>query len=267
VPFDGGRDANPLLGATKEPRIHAHDFSSGAGLRGQLVSRLADGLPRQCSQRHRHESSPRLTSCWGAHVQPQLQKKVVPAFRIDGSIVLYRSTGRSLFKAGRSPLRAERWRNLVFGAPLFLRTLLRLVFLCPHRHRGPPIALRESIPPNLRGCRSVPGRGTYITCLDCGQKFAYNHMTRRLVDFWGIHDAKALAAVRRRVDGFFSPFRGLAARVGRLNRRIPMSEFVRSVHGLGILTDGQWAKSRRLIASKWVSRSDLKQSQPRPESN
>jgi len=29
-----------------------------------------------------------------------------------------------------------------------------------------------------------------------------------MVDFWGIHDAEALARVRRRVTGFFSPLRG-----------------------------------------------------------
>ena len=200
-------------------------------------------------------------------MQPQPQKKVARAYRIEGSIVLYRSAARSLFKAERSLLRAEPWWSMVFGAPLFLRTLLRLVFVCPHRHKGPPITLRESMPSNLPGCRSVYGRGTYITCLDCGQKFAYNHKTGRLVDFWGVHDAEALAGVRRRVNGFFSPLRGLAARVGRLNMRIPMSELVRSVHRLGILTKGQWTKSRRLIASKWVPRSDLKQTQTRPENN
>jgi hypothetical protein len=200
-------------------------------------------------------------------VQPQPQKKVVRAYRIEGSIVLYRSSARSLFKAKRSLLRAEPWWSMVFGAPLFLRTLLRLVFVCPHLHKGPPITLRESFPTNLPGCRSVYGRGTYITCLDCGQKFAFNHQTRRLVDFWGVHDAEALAGVRRRVDGFLSPLRGLAARVGRLNMRIPMSELARSVERLGILTKGQWTKSRRLITSQWVPRSDLKQTQTRPENN
>jgi hypothetical protein len=172
-------------------------------------------------------------------VQPQPQKKVARVYRIEGSMVLYRSAARSLFKAERSLLRAEPWWSLVFGAPLFLRTLLRLVFVCPHWHKGPPITLREPILANLPGCRSVYGRGTYITCLDCGQKFAYNYKTRRLVDFWGVHDAEALAGVRRTVDGFFSPLRGLAARVGRLNMRIPMSELGSSVHPLGILTKGQ----------------------------
>ena len=194
-------------------------------------------------------------------MQPEPQKKVARVYRIEGSIVLYRSAARSLFKAERSPLRAEPWWSMVFRVPLFLRTLLRLVFVCPHWHKGPPITLRESILSNLPGCRSIYGRGTYITCLDCGQKFAYNPKTRRLVDFWGVRDAEALAGVRRRVDGFFSPLRGLAARVGRLNMRIPMSELVRSVHRLGILTKGQWTKSRRLIASTWVPRSDLKQTQ------
>jgi hypothetical protein len=200
-------------------------------------------------------------------VQPQTQKKVARAYRIEGSIVLYRSAARSLFKAERSFPRAEPWWSMVFRAPLFLRTLLRLVFVCPHRHKGPPITLRESIPSNLPGCRSVYGRGTCITCLDCGQKFAYNPKTRRLVDFWGVHDLEALAGVRRRVDGFFSLLRSLAARVGRLNLRIPMSQLVRFLHRLGILTKAQWIKSRRLIANKWVPQSDLKQTQTRPENN
>jgi hypothetical protein len=172
-------------------------------------------------------------------VQPLTLKKVARAYRIEGSILLYRSAAISLFKEKRSLLRAEPWWNMVFGAALFLRTLLRLVFVCPHRHKGPPITLRESIPSNLPGCRSVYGRGTYITCLDCGQKFAYNHKTRRLVDFWGVRDAEALAGVRRRVGGFFSPLRGLATRVGWLNIKIPTSELVTSVHRLGILTKGQ----------------------------
>ena len=171
-------------------------------------------------------------------MRPQSQKKVVRAYRIKGSIVLYRSAARSQSKTERSRLRGEPWWNVFLAAPLFLRTLLHLVFLCPHRHKGPPITPREPIPSNLPGCQSVHCRGTYITCLDCGQKFAYNHKTRQLVDFWGVHDAAALAEVRRRVDGFFSPLRGLAARVGRLNMRIPMSGLVRSVHRLGILTKG-----------------------------
>jgi len=172
-------------------------------------------------------------------VQPRRQKKVVRAYRIEGSIVLYRSAVRSPFKAEGPLLRKEPWWSLVLGIPLFLRTLLRLAFVCPHWHKGPPITLRESIPSNLLGCGSVYGRGTYITCLDCGQKFAYNHKTRRLADFWGVHDAEALAGVRRRVGGFFSPLRGLAARVGRLRMRIPVGELVRSLHRPGILTKGQ----------------------------
>jgi hypothetical protein len=178
-------------------------------------------------------------------VQPQLQKKVARANRIEGSIVLYRSAARSQFNAQRPLSRGEPWWSVVFGAPLFLRTLLRLVFVCLHRHRGPPITPRVAIPSHLPGCRSVLGRETYITCLDCGKKFAYNYKTRRLVDFWGVHDAEALARVRRRVDEFFSPLRGLAARAGRLSVRNSMSELVKSVHRLGILTKGQAAKSRR----------------------
>ena len=178
---------------------------------------------------------------------------------------MYRLAARSLSLAERPLLRAEPWWAMVFGLPLFLRTLLRLVFLCPHRHKGPPMTLRESIPSAPCECRSVSGRATYITCLDCGQKFAYNHKTRRLVDFWGVHDEEALAGVRRRVDRFFSPLGGLAARVGRLNIRIPMEQFVRSAHRLGILAKAQCTKYRSSIASKWVHRSDLKQTQTRPQ--
>jgi hypothetical protein len=172
-------------------------------------------------------------------VQPQPQKKVARAHRIDGAIVLYHSAARSLFKGERSL--TEPWWCMVLGAPLFLRTLFRLVFVCRHQHKGRPITLRESIPSNLPGCRPLYDRRTYITCLDCGQKFAYNHKTSRLVDFWGVHDAEALAGVRRRVDEFFSPLRGLASKVGRLNMRTS-SQLDRSGHRLGILTKGQWTK-------------------------
>jgi hypothetical protein len=126
---------------------------------------------------------------------------------------------------------------MVLGVPLFLRTLIRLVIACSHRHKGPPITLRGPSPFNLAG-RSDNGRGTYITCLDCGQKFAYNHKTRELVDFWGIHDAEARAEVRRKIVEFFSPVRGLAATDGRVNPRIPVSELARSTHRLGNLMKG-----------------------------
>jgi hypothetical protein len=48
-----------------------------------------------------------------------------------------------------------------------------------------------------------------------------------------------LARARRRVDGFFSSLRGLAAKAGKLNMRIPMSEPVRSVQRFRVLTKGQ----------------------------
>jgi hypothetical protein len=183
-------------------------------------------------------------------MRPQLQKRVARGYRIEGSIILYRSAARNLFKAERALPSAEPWWSMVFGAPLFVRTLLRLVFVCRHRHKSPPIRLREAMPTNLPASRSAYGRGTYISCLDCGQKFSYNHKTRRLVDYWGIHDAEALAGVRRRVDGFFSPLRGLAARVGRLDMRTLMGRLVSSVRRLGTLAKGQLSKSRRQIASK-----------------
>jgi hypothetical protein len=199
-------------------------------------------------------------------VQPQPKKKAARAQRIEGAIVLYRSAARNLFKAERSLLRAEPWWNMVLGVPLFLRTLFRLVVVCRHQHKAPPITLRESIPSNRPGCGPLYGRGTYITCLDCGQKFAYDHKTRQLVDFWGVHDAEALARVRRRLEGLFSPLRGLAARVGRLNMKIS-SQLDGSVRSLGILMKDQWTKSLRLIASKWASRSNLKRTQTRQEHN
>jgi hypothetical protein len=105
------------------------------------------------------------------------------------------------------------------------------------------MTMRESLPSKLPRCLSGYGRGSYITCLDCGQKFAYNHKTMQLVDFWGVHDAEALAEVRRRVDGFFSPFRGLAASVGGLNMGTLFSELVRPVHRL-------WCYLRILVANK-----------------
>jgi hypothetical protein len=192
--------------------------------------------PLDCSQWNRQESSPCLASCCGVHVQPRPQQKLARAYRVDGSIVLYRPTTRRLSKTERSLLCAEPWWSMVLGVPLlFLRTVLRLLFLCLHWHKGPPITLHESIPSNPPGCRLTCGRETYITCLDCGQKFPYNHKTGRLVDFWGIHDAVALAAVRRRVVEFFSSLRGLVVSVSRLNMRIPRSEVPR----LGILTKGR----------------------------
>jgi hypothetical protein len=39
------------------------------------------------------------------------------------------------------------------------------------------------------------------------------------------------------------------------------------VRSLGILMKGQWTKSRRLIASKWAHRSNLKRTQTRQEHN
>ena len=170
-------------------------------------------------------------------MQPEPQKKSARAYRIDGSIVLYRAAARGQFKAEKSQVREEPWWGIFLAVPLFLRTLLRLAIACPHRHKGPPITLRGPIPSNLAG-RSDYGRGTYITCLDCGQKFAYNHTTRQLVDFWGIHDAESRAGMRRKVAEFFSPLRGLAARIGRLNMRVPMNALGRSTHRLGSLMKG-----------------------------
>lgn len=162
-------------------------------------------------------------------MKPQLQKKVARAYRIRGSIVLNRSASRSPFKSERALPSAKPWWTFIVGIPLFLRALFRLVYVCPHRHLGPPITSREPIPHNLHGFQSLTSRGTFITCLDCGQKFAYNSTSRRLVDFWGVHDEQALAGVRQRIVDFFSPLRGLATKTASLNFRIPLAKFVRSV--------------------------------------
>jgi hypothetical protein len=171
-----------------------------------------------------------------------------PACRSERSVARYGFAPRSLPKAERSLLRAEpRW-SMVFAVPLFLRTLLRLVFLCPHGHKGPPLTPRQTIPSHLSGCLSAYGRETYVTCLDCGQRFAYDHKTRRLVDFWGVHDAEALAGVRRRLDGFFWPLRRLAARIDTLNMTVSMSGLARSMLRIVILKKSQQVRFGRSAA-------------------
>ena len=161
-----------------------------------------------------------------------------PACRSKRSVARYSFAPRSLPKVERSLLSAEpRW-SMVCAAPLFLRTLLRLVFLCPHRHKGPPLTLRQTMPSNLSGCLSASGRETYVTCLDCGQRFAYDRNTRRLVDFWGVHDAEALAGVRRRVNRFL-PLRRLAPRIDTLNMTVSMSGLCNSMLRIIILKSQQ----------------------------
>ncbi len=160
-------------------------------------------------------------------MQPQRQK-VTRAYRIDGSILLYRPAARIQSKAERLQPRIGPWWSAVFAVPLFLRALVRLVFACAHRHRSPPITPRESIPSNVQGSRGLFGREPYVTCLDCGKKFVYNTKTRRMVDFWGVHDAEAMAGMRGKVRNFFSPLGGLVAEVGSLKRKILMSGQVRS---------------------------------------
>ena len=68
-----------------------------------------------------------------------------------------------------------------------------------------------------------------------------------MVDFWGIHEAEALAAVRRKIGEFFSPLPNLAAWVGRLNMRIPLSKLARPVQRPGILSRGHNVESQRSI--------------------
>ena len=170
-------------------------------------------------------------------MQTHPQKKRARADRIEGSLILYRLAARRQFKAVSTPVSGEPWWGVFLGVPLFLRTLLRLVIACAHLHKGPPITVRGAIPSNLRG-RFDYDRGTYITCLDCGKKFAYDHKARRLVDYWGIHDPEARAGVRRKIAELFLPLRGFAARFGRNKMRNPMGELGRSMHRLGLLMKG-----------------------------
>jgi hypothetical protein len=185
----------------------------------------------------------------GAHVQALLQKKVAQAYRVGGAILLYRLKSRSPSVEEEPLLHPEPWWNVVFVLPLFLRTLLRLIFLCGHRHKGPPITPRDPYSSRLPAGRSFFHLATYVTCLDCGHKFAYNHKTMQLVDFWGIHDAEAVAGIRRKFNGVFSPFRDLVASVGTFNTGIPMDVLFRSARLVAILTKRQWNKTRRLIGS------------------
>jgi hypothetical protein len=146
-----------------------------------------------------------------------------PAFGSERFVARYSLAPRSLPNAERSLIRAESRWSMVLAAPLFLRSLLRLVFLCPHRHKGPPLTLRETIPSKRSGGPSAYGRESHVTCLDCGKRFVYDPKTRRLVDFWGVRDPEALAGVRRRVDRFFLPLRRLAPRMDTLQMTVSMS--------------------------------------------
>lgn len=169
-----------------------------------------------------------------------------PACRGERFVARHSFAPRSLPKAERSLLSAEpRW-SMVLAAPLFLRTLVGLVFLCPHRHKGPPITPRQTIPGKLSGCVSACRRETYVTCLDCGKRFAYDHKTRQLADFWGVHDPQALAGVRRRLDGFLSPVRRLAPRIETLNITVSMSGLAGSMRRIVILKKGQQVRFGRM---------------------
>ena len=164
-----------------------------------------------------------------------------PACGSERSVARYSLAANRPPRAESSLLSAKPWWSMVFGIPLFLRTLFRLVYICPHWHKGLPITLRVTMPSRESGGGSVLGRETHITCLDCGQKFAYDRKTRRLEDFWGVHDAEALAGVRQKFNGYFSSLRGLAARIGTPKTRVSMSEPVRPV-----------LRSAKLMKSRWI---------------
>lgn len=175
-------------------------------------------------------------------MHPQLQKKVPRTYRVEGAIILYRPLANNLSKAEPPRPRAASLSNIILGIPLFLRSLLRLVFVCPHWHKGPPITMRESLPSNWAGCRTVFARDTYITCLDCGRKFAYDHKSRQFIDFWGVRDPEALADMRLRVVEMLAPLRSLAAWLG--------SRLGPALHrGRSYKTDRNLAARTRSIAS------------------
>jgi hypothetical protein len=176
-----------------------------------------------------------------------------PARRSETSVIRQSFAPRSRPKAERSLLSAAPRLSMVIAAPLFLRTLLRLVFFCSHRHKGPPITPRQAIPSSLCGRLSTDKRETYVTCLDCGQRFAYDHKSRRLVDFWGVHDAEALAGVRRSLDGFFLPLRKLAARIDTLDITVSMSGLARSVRRVVISEKSRQVRFGKMTAPHIVS--------------
>jgi hypothetical protein len=175
------------------------------------------------------------------------QAQKTPVCRSAKSVARYTFPPRNLPNAETSLLNAQARWNIVLAAPLFLRTLLRLVFLCPHRHKGPPITVRQTIPSGRFGRLSAYRRETYVTCLDCGQRFAWDHKTRRLADFWGVHDPQALAGVRRRLDGLFLPLRRLAPSVGTLNIRVAMRGLARSTVHIATLKSSRQFRFRRSV--------------------
>ena len=69
-----------------------------------------------------------------------------------------------------------------------------------------------------------------------------------MVDFWGIHNAEARAAVRRKIGDFFSRLSDLAAWVGKLNERTPTTKLAESVHRPGMLAKGHSVESQLSIA-------------------
>jgi hypothetical protein len=176
-------------------------------------------------------------------------EKVTPTYRIAGSVLLYRLAARTQPKGEKSPLPKEPWWNVVLGVPLLVRTLFRLVFVCRHAHKGPPITIRETSPRSQARGQSVFGPETYVTCLDCGQKFAYDHKRKRMEDYWGVHDAKALAGVRQSISGWFSPVPGLFAWFGKLGSRVLADGLAKPAKRVASGLTGRLAKPVKLAAS------------------
>jgi len=134
-------------------------------------------------------------------------KKVSRAYRIEGVLVLYPSVARSLFTAQRPTLCSELLWSTVFGVPLVLRALLRLVLVCPHLHKGASDRRVNPIQPSrMPTCLWLT---VLHHLLGLRPKVRLQPRNRPAVDFWGVHDAEALAGVRRRVVEFFSPLPSL----------------------------------------------------------
>ena len=62
-------------------------------------------------------------------------------------------------------------------------------------------------------------------------------------DYWGIHDAKALARVRQSISGLFSPVRGLYVWFGKLGSRVVTNGLAKPVKLAASASTGKWFQS------------------------
>jgi hypothetical protein len=58
-----------------------------------------------------------------------------------------------------------------------MRTLLDVLFGCPHKHVSFPRTARSG----QGGSQAAALTGTYIVCLDCGSEFAYDWQAMKII--------------------------------------------------------------------------------------